>query len=147
MPLVPGDKSYRDALTNEQSGNTCYSQEEREEKIGNIKKGREKRESKTLVFASSITRDIDKRAFSDNCRYGNVTFHEFRGKKAKDIVRYMEHHLEEENPHTVVLVAGGNDLPSKDMTLREIEKVAEHLIEGGAKCKRTFGATDRKSVV
>ena len=61
---------------------------------------------------------------------------------AKDIVRYMEHHLEEENPHTVAFVAGGNDLPNKDLPMKHIRTVADHLIEGGIKCKEQFGVTN-----
>ena len=54
----------------------------------------------------------------------------------------MEHHIEEENPHTVVLVAGGNDLPDRDLSMKDIVKVAEHLIKGGLKCRNTFGVSD-----
>ena len=98
------------------------------------------RESKTLIFSSSVTRDIKKGEFNTKCK-SNVVFNEFRGKKAEDIVHYMDHHLERENPHTVVLVAGGNDLPNKDILMSKINEVANHLIEGGIKCRDQYGVT------
>ena len=64
-----------------------------------------------MVFSSSITRDIKKQSFNFECKKGDVRFHEFRGKTAKDIVRYRTPHLEDEEPSNVVLIAGGNDLP------------------------------------
>lgn len=129
--------SYRDAVTTDR-----HSEEQREQKIQGIRERRTNRESKTLVFASSITRDVKKQEFRENHRFGDVKFHEFRGKKAKDIVHYMEHHLEEENPHTVAFVAGGNDLPDQDLPMKDIRTVAEHLINGGVKCKEQFGVTN-----
>ena len=57
-------------------------------------------------------------------------------------MHYMEHHIEEENPHTVMFVAGGNDLPNRDLPEHKIKEVAEHLIKGGIKCKNHFGVTD-----
>ena len=142
LPVVPGEKSYKEVLITEQNEKTDSYSDERRKKIEAIKQRRNNKESKTLIFASSITRDIDKYAFNNNYCYGDVRFHEFKGKKGKDIVKYMEHHLEEESPHTVVLVAGGNDLPNRDLPMTEIAKVANHLIEGGVKCKEQFGVTE-----
>ena len=139
LPIVPGEKSYSDTVV---MGPGAYSDTEKKQRIDNIKQRRANRESKTLIFASSITRDIDKLSFNKDYRFGDARFHEFRGKRAKEIVHYMEHHLEEENPHTVVLVAGGNDLPNKDLQMKDIVNVAENLIEGGIKCRDKFGVSD-----
>jgi hypothetical protein len=86
-----------------------------------------------------VTRDIEKHTFNDKYRNGKAIFHEFRGKKAEDIVRYMNHHLEQEIPHTVVFVARGNDLSNNYLPMGRIEDIAGHLIEGGRVCRDQFG--------
>ena len=54
----------------------------------------------------------------------------------------MKYHLESEQPRTAVLVAGGNDIPNKDLTMNMIEKIANHMIEAGVQCKEEFGVTN-----
>ena len=66
-------------------------------------------------------------------------FQQFKGKKAKDIVRYMIPHLEDEHPTSVVLLAGGNDLPNKDILMVQIRKVADCLVDGAKLCKTQYG--------
>ena len=69
----------------------------------------------------------------------DVTIHEFKGKRASDIVKYMLPHLDEEQPSSVVFVAGGNDLPNRDISNEEIKKVASKLVEGGLLCRDVHG--------
>ena len=48
-------------------------------------------------------------------------------------------HLEEEQPSSVVFVAGGNDLPNKEVPFHEIKKIANCLVEGGLLCRGEHG--------
>ena len=96
-----------------------------------------------MVFSSSITRDIKKQNISNDCKRGSALFHEFKGKKARDIVRYMNVHLEDTHPHSVVLVAGGNDLPEKHfLKANKLSQVPDYLIDAGCRCKSEHGVTD-----
>jgi lysophospholipase L1-like esterase len=69
-------------------------------------------------------------------------FHEFKGKRAKDITRYIEPHLMDDQPHSVMFVAGGNDLPSQATSLNRINEVAKCLIDAGVRCKSEFGVSE-----
>ena len=51
----------------------------------------------------------------------------------------MTPHLEDEHPSNVVLIAGGNDLPERDLPPEEIKKVANCLLEGGVRCREQYG--------
>ena len=141
IPLVPGPKSYRDAVRSNSAPPACtdFSVEEKAQKINGYRLRRAARESKTLIVSSSITRDINKHSFNRECKNTNVSFQEFKGKKAKDIVRYMVPHLEDENPSSVVFIAGGNDLPNKDIPMDEVKEVANCLIEAGVRCRTHYG--------
>ena len=115
--------------------NTRYD-EEQERIIQNIRNGRMNRERKTLIFSSSITRDINFREFNDKLEVGKAVFHMFKGKKARDISRYMISHVEDENPSDVVFVAGGNDLPTEEIASPQfISKVADNIIKGCLSCR------------
>ena len=60
----------------------------------------------------------------------------FKGKKARDISRYMISHVEDENPSDVVFVAGGNDLPTDEIASPQfISKVADSIVKGGLSCR------------
>ena len=48
-------------------------------------------------------------------------------------------HLEEEQPTSVIFLAGGNDLPNEDMSNDQIKKVADCLVQGGLKCRNDYG--------
>jgi lysophospholipase L1-like esterase len=55
----------------------------------------------------------------------------------------MKTHLEEGegDAHTVVFVAGGNDLQYKHMSLSALNRVADHLIKGGLACVNEYGVS------
>ena len=50
-------------------------------------------------------------------------------------------HIAEENPHTVVLVAGGNDIPNKTVSKESLVEIADYLIEGATKCREESGVS------
>ena len=77
--------------------------EEQRRIIKNIKDGRERREKKTMIFSSSIARDINYNEFNKELQAGTAYFHVFKGKKARDISRYMIPHIQDENPSDVAL--------------------------------------------
>ena len=137
LRIVPGKESYSETLSKNDVAETITPDDdtERSRRIQNIKDRREKREKKTLVFSSSIAKDINFREFNDELNVGSADFHIFKGKKAKDISRYMIPHIEDENPTDVVFVAGGNDLPNKVLSQKSISEVAECIIRGGLECK------------
>ena len=135
--IIPGNESYSETVSKDNltEKTTTDDDTERRRLIQNIKDRREKREKKTMVFSSSIARDINFKEFNEELNVGNADFHIFKGKKAKDISRYMIPHIEDENPSDVVFVAGGNDLPSKVVSQRFISEVADCIIRGGLECK------------
>ena len=133
VPLVPGADSYRDVAA-KRAG---FSPAERNRRINNIKRNREIREKKTLVFSSSIARNFNWKKFNEKLNVGSADFHIFKGKKARDITRYMTPHLEEDTPTDVVLIAGGNDLPTTKTSAKTIRNIAGYLIKGGIECKNS----------
>ena len=88
-----------------------------------------------------MTRNLKKKELSEECE-GSVSFHEFKGKKAKDIVRYMDVHLMEEQPKSVVFVAGGNDLNNNKVSQSSIEEIANTLVDAGRRCQEEFGVSN-----
>ena len=137
-PLVPGGKLYSHAVDNNVEAGSTPEERERIETIERLRERRNKREAKTLIFASSITRDIIKQTFQADCP-GVVKFHEFRGKTAKNILKYMLSHVLEECPRTVVLVAGGNDMPNRDLPASKIKEIVDYMIEGSLDLKNRLG--------
>ena len=146
VPLVPGPETYSQKVRGSTNSpeSSDYDAEEKARKIAGIRSRRQTRESKSLIFSSSITRDITRqhRSFNEKCVKSEVVIHEFKGKRASDIVKYMLPHLEEEQPSTVVFVAGGNDLPNRDISTDEIKKVANCLVEGGLLCRDIYGVNE-----
>ena len=135
---MPGKETYSEMAAQIPRYNDVNTgcDEEQERRIENIRNGRKKREKKTLIFSSSITRDINFREFNNKLEMGKADFHVFKGKKARDISRYMISHVEEENPSDVVFVAGGNDLPAEEIASPQfISKVADNIIKGGLSCR------------
>ena len=95
-----------------------------------------------LIFSSSITRDIYEQTINKHCTNGTIQIHKFNGKKAKYITQYMIPHMAEENPHTVVLVAGGNGIPNKAVSDERLVEIADYLVEGAKKCKEEYGVSN-----
>ena len=57
-------------------------------------------------------------------------------------MKCMIPHFEEEEPASVVLIAGGNDIPNQDISMDDCKKVANCLIEGGRTCRLKYGVQD-----
>ena len=74
----------------------------------------EQRERKqtTLIFTTSISKGIKPKRFN-NCvdKVKNAKFVRFHGARAKHMPSYVTPRILEENPSTVIIHAGGNDLP------------------------------------
>ena len=125
MSVVPGVESYSDVVRPKHQRNETTP--------------------KTYIFSSSITRDIDQGSFNRGFTQGRAEFHMFRGKKGKHITQYMTTHLleGEGDANTVVLIAGGNDIPNtRHLNNEELEEIADHLIRGGRNCKENYGVTN-----
>ena len=54
---------------------------------------------------------------------------------------YVATHLEEEQPDTVIVLAGGNDLQTKRDNPTPVEDIANHIIEIGNICS-TYGVAN-----
>ena len=77
-----------DNYPNEQGRQSVSSDgDDIERRMDKLRQCRNKLYSKTLVFLSSVTRNL-KKELSEECE-GSISFHEFKGKKAKVIVRYI----------------------------------------------------------
>ena len=115
--------------------------EEKLRRISKLKENRERRNRKTMIFGSSHAKSIKRDEFNEELDMGTVDIIAYPGHTAQYITKYMLPHLVEECPHTVVLVAGGNDIPHRRATTKELETIANHLIEGGKLCKENYGVT------
>ena len=95
---------------------------------------------RTMLFSTSITRNIDMKELNDGLYEGSVELQMFKGKKAGHIKNYIKSHLELERPEECVIHMGGNDLPPGPNRIPvPVEEIAGHIIEAGETCKR-FGA-------
>ena len=91
--------------------------------------------TKNIVFSTSVTRDIDETAFNKSCKEGNQTrFIRFRGKEVRHITHYIPTHLNEEHPHRVIILCGGNDLPDRHVENSPVTRIADDIIEAGRVC-------------
>ena len=84
---------------------------------------------KTSIFSSSITRGIRLNGFNKGYKKGAAIIHRFHGGKVHHIRNYLSTHLEEEKPDSVVIVAGGNDLPNGESSSIVIDDIANDIIE------------------
>ena len=91
--------------------------------------------SRTVVFSSSITRGIDFDRFKDRYTGGKIRFQKFPGGKAEHMSDYMPTHLFKENPDTVIIHVGGNDLPTPRHDPVPVSTIVDHIIECGRVCR------------
>ena len=113
-PVRPGNKSYAQSLNGEGK--------------------------KTLVFTTSISKNIQKNEFNRHNKNGDAYFRRFPGAKARHMKNYISTHLEEERPDTIIIHAGGNDLPTSRENPLPVLDIANDLIEAAQTCKLS-GAT------
>ena len=89
-----------------------------------------------VVFSTSLTRDIDQDEYNRSCNEGNKTeFIRFRGKKINHIKKNITTHLNRVHPDSVILLAGGNDLPVSQAEESPVLRVVNELIETARMCK------------
>ena len=110
LPLVPGPSLYSQTV-----------------------KGYSKRVS---IFSTSMTRSMDVQEMNDEYIGDRINIHRFHGKKARHFRHYIPVHMEEDRSDICVVLAGGNDLPTKTSVL----EIANSIIEAGITCKR-YGAS------
>ena len=113
LSIVPGLETYSQAVTGEKN---------------------------SIIFSTSMTRDINDIEFNRLCTGSKVEFNRFRGKKMHHIKNYIKSHLEDKVPDNVLVQGGGNDLPSSKVTHSPAATVAADIIQAGITCKRS-GAT------
>ena len=77
--IVPGERNYNEIVKGNKKNDESDRGVELRERIDILRDRRNRRETNTLVFASSMTRDIVKQSFKEDCN-GSVHFHEFKGK-------------------------------------------------------------------
>ena len=93
---------------------------------------------KTMIFSTSMTKGIRHQEFNNYIENGHAIFQRFHGAKARHVKNYIATHLSEQQPDTVILLAGGNDLPTKKDNPIPVEDIASHIIEAGNVCS-TYG--------
>ena len=95
-----------------------------------------KTKTKALIFSSSITRGIDPNGFNKKLKNSKARFHKFSGKKVHHIKDYMPTHIVEDRPDSVVIVAGGNDVPIGKFDSVPLTSIADDIMEAGLLCRR-----------
>jgi hypothetical protein len=91
---------------------------------------------KTIIFSTSITRDIDYVRFNECYESGHARFQKWHGGRAKHMKHYVTTHMLEEKPDTVVIQAGGNDLRTTRNNPTPALRVANDIMDIGLACKK-----------
>ena len=93
---------------------------------------------KSVIFSTSMTKVIRIKEFNEAYTGGTAEFYRFHSGKSKHIKKYVEIHLDEQRPDSVILLAGGNDLweCTRRINPTPVREIAEHIIEAGKTCKR-----------
>ena len=94
------------------------------------------RKAKSLIFSSSIKRGIHTNRFNKKLKNTVAKFHKFNGKKAHHIKDYIQTHIDEEQPDSVVIVAGGNDVPIGKYNSMALSSIVDDIIQAGSLCRR-----------
>ena len=66
---------------------------------------------RTLIFTTSISKGINSRTFNECYNPRRAQFTRFPGARAKHMSEYVTPRIRDERPETVIIHAGGNDLP------------------------------------
>ena len=85
-----------------------------------------------MIFSTSITKGIDGNTFNGVYEFGNSRFQKWHGGRVRHIKRYIDSHLEDEKPNTVILQMGGNDLPLRETPINDI---ANDIMEAAQKAR------------
>ena len=109
-PVKPGPKSYSDTLSGSK---------------------------KSVVFSTSMTRGIAADIFNrKHYNQGKATFHRFHDGKTRHIRHQVETHLHEERPDAVIILAGGNDLPTSRHKPSSIATIANQIMDIALMCRK-----------
>ena len=92
--------------------------------------------TKTVIFGTSMTKNIDYNDFNENYNKGTARFQRWPGGKARHFKYYVAPHLAEERPDTVIIQAGGNDLPTKKSSPTPVLDIANHIIDAAVVCRK-----------
>ena len=93
-------------------------------------------ESRTIVFSSSMARNIDRQDFDQRLGDGRARFQIWGGARAEYFKGYLEVHLKSEQPNRTILLCGGNNLPTSRANPQPVEEIANHIIEAGLLCRK-----------
>ena len=92
---------------------------------------------KATIISTSMTRGIRADVFNEEYFIeGRASFHRFHGGKAKHIRNQVETHLYDERPDTVIILAGGNDLPTRQRSPSSLVVIANYIIDIAMMCKK-----------
>ncbi len=89
---------------------------------------------KTFIFSTSMTRSIRINEFNEFYEEGTAQFYKFHGAKVRHIKHYVTAHLAEGRPDSVIILAGGNDLPTHKNNPTSVLDIANHIIDTGMIC-------------
>ena len=90
---------------------------------------------KAMIFSTSMTRDIQYNEFNKHFKDGTAHFRRFHGDRAKHIKTYLPTHLKDEQPDTVIIIIGGNDLKTSREKPTPVVEIANHIIDAAQVCK------------
>ena len=111
LRVVPGDKTYSEALTH-----------------------------KVLLVTDSMCGGIKRPGMIDDLRRNNINvdvgIHRHAGAQSHELCHYAKLHVEDENPHGIIVVGGTNDLPKRAgrRQLTDLE-IANNLIATGQQAR------------
>ena len=87
---------------------------------------------KTIVFSTSITKVINVKHFNVNYNNGTAKFVCFHAATASLLIKhYATPTLRIDQPETVIIMCGGNDLPTSRENPTSVESIAETIIQIG----------------
>ena len=89
---------------------------------------------KIHIFSSSMLRDVSEDDFNSKLLHGTAKIHLHRGKKANDIKERVQEQLLSERTNSVIILAGGNDLPTSRKNPTAPEDIAEKIVSIGVDC-------------
>ena len=92
-------------------------------------------EEQIHIFSSSMMRDVSEEEFNSKLNNGTAEIHLYRGKKSHEIRDRVREHLEMTKTDSVIVLGGGNDLPTSRRNPTTPESIAETLIGIGIDCK------------
>ena len=82
-----------------------------------------------------MTKTINEHRFNRAYDHGTARFQKFHGGKARHIKDYVPTHLNEDEPDTVIIQVGGNDLPTRRDKPTPVVNIANDIIKTGLICR------------